>query len=248
VISGWAIDASGVVSRTFKIDGQPVTLIGAVQAVYRSNVCSSYPQIPDPNCPYVGWRAYFDSTPFPNGGHTLTATFVDAAGNATTFNRSFIIANSQTTTFYPVADATAWQASPNNNSGTQTVLALRSPSAGQGAYSFLKFDVTGVSGPITSAQLKVRTSTSMSDLWLYWLVHSNWTETNLTWNYFPGPGGDLGHFYNLYGQAWYSFDVRSYVTGNGTYSLGFANSNPTYSYLWSRESSDKPTLEITYVP
>lgn len=248
LISGWAIDASRVVSRTFQIDGQALTLIGALQTVSRATVCSAHPEVADPNCPNVGWRGYFDSTRYPNGSHTLTATFVDAAGNPSTFSQTFVITNSQTATFYPVADATAWQALPTYNSGTQTLLAVRSPNDGQGAYAFLKFQVGGVEGQVTSARLKVRTSSPMSDLWLYWLVHSNWTESNLTWNYFPSPGGDLEHFYNLAGQTWYSFDVSGYVYGNGIYSLGFANSNPTYSYLWSRESSDKPVLEVTYVP
>jgi hypothetical protein len=248
LISGWALDASRVVSKTFTIDGQPLTLLGALQTVSRSSVCSAHPEVPDPNCPNVGWRGYFNSTLYANGSHTLTATFVDAAGNASTFNRLFVIGNSQTASFNPVADATAWQASPNNNTGTQAILAMRTPSDGQGAYSFLKFEVTGITGPVTSARLKVRTYTSMSDLWLYWLVHSNWTESNLTWNYFPSPGGDLDHFYNLVSSAWYSFDVSGYVTGNGTYSMGFGNSNPTYSYIWSRESSYKPVLEITFVP
>ncbi len=94
----------------------------------------------------------------------------------------------------------------------------------------------------------MKTYTSMTDLWLYWLVHSNWTESNLTWSYFPGPGGDLDHTYNLYGGYWYGFDVGSFVTGDGTYSMGFANSNPSYSYIWSRQSSYPPVLEVTYQP
>ncbi|HVF59937.1 MAG TPA: hypothetical protein VNJ70_09040 [Thermoanaerobaculia bacterium] len=38
------------------------------------------------------------------------------------------------------------------------------------------------------------------------------------------------------------------VTENGTYSLGFANSNPSYSYVCSRDSSNPPVLEVTYEP
>jgi len=94
-------------------------------------------------------------------------------------------------------------------------------SDGQGAYAFLKFNVSGVTGQVTNAWLNARTLNSMTDLWLYWLVHSNWTESNLTWSYF---------------------------TGYGTYSMGFASSNASYGYLWSRQSSNPPVLEVTYEP
>ena len=46
----------------------------------------------------------------------------------------------------------------------------------------------------------------------------------------------------------YAFDASAYVTENGTYSLGFANSNPSYSYVWSRDSSNPPVLEVTHEP
>jgi hypothetical protein len=248
-IAGWAIDASGVVSRTFKLNGQPLPLNGAVQTVSRSDVCATFPEIADPACPSVGWRAFFDSTAYPNGGYTLSVTATDAAGNAKTFNRSMSIANPPVTlSFNPVADATAWQAYPTYNDGTSSTLAARTTSGGEGAYAFLKFQVSGVAGPVTSATLRVKTLNAMTDLWLYWLVHSNWTESNLTWSYFPGPGGDLDHTYNVYGGYWYSFDVTSFVNGNGTYSMGFANSNSSYAYLWSRQSSYPPVLEVTYQP
>ena len=46
----------------------------------------------------------------------------------------------------------------------------------------------------------------------------------------------------------YAFDASAYVTENGPYSLGFANSNSSYSYVWSRDSSNPPVLEATYEP
>lgn len=248
-VSGWAIDASSVDSLTFKLNGLPLTLNGPVTKVYRAAVCANNPDVPDPDCPNVGWRAYFDATAYPSGSYILEVTAVDAAGNANAFNRSFVIDNPPVTlTFYPVADATAWQAYPTTNDGTSSTLATATTSDGQGAYAFLKFQVTGVTGQVTNARLNVKTLSSMTDLWLYWLVHSNWTESNLTWSYFPGPGGNLDHTSNVYAGLWYGFDVSSFVSGDGTYSMGFANSNPSYAYLWSRQSSYPPVLEVTFEP
>ncbi len=248
-VAGWAIDTAGVVSHTFRINGQALPLNSVVASVSRGGVCSAYPGVADPRCPDVGWRAFFDSTAYPNGSYTLTVTAVDAAGNSQSFDRSFVIDNPPVTlTFYPVADATAWQALPTYNNGTSTTLTTRTTSGGQGAYAFLKFQVSGIQGQVTSAVLTVKTVHSMTDLWLYWLVDSNWTESNLTWNYYPGPGGTLDYTYNLYAGVSYGFNVISHINKNGTYSVGFANSNPTYASIWSRESTYRPVLTVTYQP
>ncbi len=248
VVAGWAIDSSTIASRSFKIDGVPLAVSGLVTSVYRQDVCNALPDVGDPACPYVGWRAYFDSTAFPNGYHTLQVTVTDRAGNAATFNRQFAISNPPVTlSFHPVADATAWQALPTYNNGTSTTLTVRNVD-GQGAYAFLKLSVSGVAGAVTAARLLVRTNNALPDLGLYWLVSSSWTESGLTWSNYPAPGGTLDVLNNLVSGTWYSFDVSSYVTGNGTYSVGFASSDPSYGSLWSRESSDPPVLEVTYQP
>ncbi len=248
-ISGWAIDGSGIASRAFKLDGLALPVTGLVSTVNRQGVCDMYSSVGDPACPSVGWRGYFDSTAFSNGGHTLSVTVTDAAGNAATFQRQLVIDNPPVTlTFNPVADATAWQVTPTFNDGTSSTLTVRSPNDGYGAYSFLKFQVSGVQAPVSSARLRVRARDAMVDLWLYWLVSSSWSETGLTWNNFPGPGGELGHLDNLTAGGWYSFDVSGYVTGDGTYSLGFGNSGSVYARLWSRESLYEPVLEISYDP
>lgn len=249
-ISGWALDASGIVSYSFALDGSPLPLNGAVASVYRQGVCNTFPEVPDPRCPYVGWRTHFDSTAFSNGGHTLTLTVTDGAGNSRSFQRSFIIDNPPITLeFNPVADAYALQAYPSYNYGSQSYLAVRTTSDGNGAYSFLKFRVTGVEGPVVSAQLKVQpTYYYMNELFLYQLEHSSWSESTLSWNYFPGPVRLLDNRFGLSPGVWYSFDVSAYVNGDGTYSVGFAADNPSYTYLWSRESSYPAVLEVQYEP
>ncbi len=248
IVAGWAIDSSAIASRSFKIDGVPLTVTGLVTNVNRQGACDNHPAVTDPACPNVGWRATFDSTAFPNGYHTLQVTVTDRAGNAASFNRQFAISNPPvTSSFHPIADTTAWQALPTYNNGTSTTLTVRNVD-GQGAFAFLKFSVSGVTGPVTSARLLVRTTNALPDLGLYWLVSSSWTETGLTWSNYPAAGGTLAILNNLVSGAWYSFDVSSYVTGNGTFSVGFASGDPSYGSLWSRESSYPPVLDVTYQP
>jgi hypothetical protein len=185
LLKGWAIDSSGVVSHSFAIDGQPLAVTGLNTNVSRASVCNTYPSVQDPACPNVGWQAYFDSRQFANGSHTLTLTVQDAAGNSRTFNRQFIIDNPPVTltqVFYPVADATAWQAYPTYNDGTSNTIVVRTPNNGEGAYAFLKFNVSGISGTVISAELQFRTLTGMNELWLYWLTSNSWSEGGITWS------------------------------------------------------------------
>lgn len=91
-LAGWATDAAGIASLSFRLDGQPLPL----NAPYayggsRPDVCVAVPG--DPACPFVGWSASFDSTRFPNGAHTLSVTAIDGAGQQATVVQGLAIAN-----------------------------------------------------------------------------------------------------------------------------------------------------------
>ncbi|MEP7011476.1 MAG: Ig-like domain-containing protein [Acidobacteriota bacterium] len=93
LINGWAIDANRVVSLAFQLDGQALALNGPYTfGLGRADACAAVP-VGDPNCPFVGWRAYFDSTLFSAGLHTLAVTATDGAGNPWSFQRNFTINN-----------------------------------------------------------------------------------------------------------------------------------------------------------
>jgi hypothetical protein len=91
-LRGWATDRSRITSLSFKLDGQPLALNGAyTYGLYRPDVCNVYPG--DPNCPNVGWQAFFDSTRFAAGSHTLEVTATDAAGLTVIAQRAFTVNN-----------------------------------------------------------------------------------------------------------------------------------------------------------
>lgn len=92
-IVGWATDANRVAALAFQLDGAALALNAPyTYGLNRPDVCSAVPT-GDANCPNVGWRAYFDSTRFADGGHTLTVTATDSAGNPFSVQRSFTISN-----------------------------------------------------------------------------------------------------------------------------------------------------------
>jgi hypothetical protein len=89
IASGWAVDASGVVSMDFAVDGSPVALQGFTYGTPRQAACTANPDLGDPNCPNVGWRGTLDTTAYSNGAHTLRIRAHDPHGNIKVFNRAF---------------------------------------------------------------------------------------------------------------------------------------------------------------
>lgn len=253
-LAGWATDGSDSVSLSFLLNGQSLNLnTGGITWLARQDVCDTVPT-GDSRCPYVGWRGYFDSTRYPNGWYTLDIIATDAAGSATLSRLSIYISNAVSPVvlrFNPIADAWTRELFPNNNYGMSTQLGVRSNwSTDDGGFSFLKFNVTGVSGTIVSAKLLLRTlSVPLTELYVY-KVASSWTETGITWANMPVDSSlDLTHRLNLAASTWYDFDASSYVIGNGVWSFGIASADVAPGLgVSSRETAYSPVLEIIYRP
>ena len=141
------------------------------------------------------------------------------------------------------------------NYGTGYHLGLRSWDAGQGRFSFAKFDVQGIQGTILEAKVRVKVwQYPIQDLWVYHVCSSGWSESSLVWNNWiqqtGGPcGQELGVTYGLSPYQWYGTDVSSVVTGDGWYTFGFSTDGATNTqWLYSRETGLGPELVITYQP
>lgn len=242
---GWATDASGVSRMQFELDNQPITLSGFVYGTSRGDVCAAYSSLNDPNCPYVGWQGTLDANAFPSGTHVLKAIAFDAFGNTTALNRTF--QSTRGATFNALADAWVNQLAPNTNYGSDTSLHVRSASTGSGNHTYLKFNVSGITAPIQSALLRIRTQgIAFPSSRVYYMVDTSWGESTITWNNaslafnFQYPIGSLP------ANTWVLIDVSSIVKFNGTYTIGLVAADVPGLAFWSRESSYKPTLEITY--
>jgi len=149
-------------------------------------------------------------------------------------------------TVTPSSDAQVTEATPTKNYGSTTYLQVDGDS-GARVESYILFDVSGLSGPVSSAKLRVydRGNGSTDGPELYG-TGTAWTETDLTWNNRPDRTtallGDLG---NVGADVWVEYDVTSYVTGDGTYSFVLAadgNDGLTFS---SRQDAQPPQLEVT---
>ena len=147
-------------------------------------------------------------------------------------------------TLTPVADAHVKSTSTTSNYGTLTSLRLRNGGTSSDTYrSYLKFDVSGLSGAATSAKLRLFVTDESPDGGSVSKVGNDWTETGITWANAPAPGAtSLGGGATANG-TWAEIDVTSAVTANGPVSFALTTASSNSSYYTSRRAN-KPQLVI----
>jgi 3-phytase len=156
-----------------------------------------------------------------------------------------VSAESSSLSFSPVADARVEEANPNANYGSSNYLAT-DQEPGAERRSYLKFEVSVITGPVTSAKLRVYARGNTVDGPKVWPVVTDWEEGSITWNTRPAatarPVDDKGA---IVANSWVEFDVSGLVSGDGTYAFRLSQ----YSYdgvtFPSREAtSDRPELLV----
>lgn len=149
-------------------------------------------------------------------------------------------------TFNPSADSYTLSTSPTQNYGTASVLNIRGSSSPY-YRTYLKFGVSGLSGTVMSAILRLWVSDTSVDYGQVGSVSNSWTETGLTWNNQPSMPMT---FLTVAGpeNGYVTIDVTTEITGNGTYSFGIQSLSSDLAAFGSREDSNpdhRPLLTIT---
>jgi hypothetical protein len=144
------------------------------------------------------------------------------------------------------------QANPSDRFGSGIRLRV---SGGKGAVvkSLLRFRVRGVSGPIRSAQLLLRTGSNPNAATANGPgIHgttTEWSETNVSWSNRPRatspPVDDEGA---IGAGSWVSYNVAPLVSGNGVYSFALGTNATDGTAFHSREATiAKPRLVVRFV-
>ena len=139
-----------------------------------------------------------------------------------------------TFTFIPVADSYVDSSNPSVNNGSLTQIRVDGSPV---VHSYLRFNIQGLSGTVTSATLRIYANSALSAGYDAYRVSDNtWTETGITYNNAPPFGSAIGNSGSISSNTWTSVNITSYITGNGTYSLGLGTASSTALSLASRES------------
>lgn len=149
------------------------------------------------------------------------------------------VASAATTTVTPVADTYVLSTTPTTNYGTASQLIVDGSPVTR---TFLKFTVSGLVDPVTSARLRIHTddvnsASSPVGGTLNSVSNTTWSETGTTWNNQPAiDGANLGSLGSVSRNTFYEFTVTSAVTGNGTFSFALTSTNKNDAIYDSRET------------
>ncbi len=155
----------------------------------------------------------------------------------------------QTTTHACVADTYVQANKTADNFGGESNLTLRNSSSGFSRIPYLKFDVSGLLGNVTSVKLKLHSNNSAAPIKAYAIGDNSWTETGITWNTRPAFGSEIGTGTAVAGN-WFEIDITGYMTADGTYSIALDEQDNAVTKLDSKEADFTSYLEVTtdYVP
>ena len=157
-----------------------------------------------------------------------------------------------TLTFLPTDDTFVKSDAPTNYFGSNTALKVKSGSVTMNIY--LKFNVTGLSGQVQSAKVRLNVSDAssvggsiFSTSNTYLSSSTPWIESGLNWSNAPAA---IGSSHSTVGSAglntWVEFAVTPAITGDGIYSFMITSTSSDAVFYKSGEaSSNRPELVIT---
>jgi len=193
---------------------------------------------------------YSDTTVSAGATYSYQVRARDAAWNRSPFSNIATVTTPATVTitFSPQADARVQESTPSSNYGTAN---LRTDGGTDpDVESYLRFNVSGVTGTIQSAKLRVYAYSGTSNGPAVYTTGASWFETGpgaLTWSNRPlrtsGPQDDKG---TIATNSWVEFNVLPFVTGDGTYSFVLATTSNDGADFHSREAASlRPELVLT---
>ncbi|MGG4484037.1 DUF7594 domain-containing protein [Paenibacillus illinoisensis] len=156
----------------------------------------------------------------------------------------------------PSEDTYVSSGAMTENFGTEkTIVTRQSNTEETGA--FLKFDLSDLSGTVSSAMLRlyVNNFSAIADRTAYIVSSDTWTETDLNYSNMPEFGNPIGSV-RVMNEGWVEIDVTSYVmselAGDKTASLYIKDpvqSDNVDIYFYSKENgSNGPILSVVTEP
>jgi PKD repeat protein len=180
--------------------------------------------------------------------YTAKLTVANSAGSSST-TRTIAVSpaggGGSTLTFAPTDDAYVRSSQPNTNSGSDTTLRVFTEAST--TQSYLKFAVSGVTGPIASVKLRLFvTDASPVSGSIYGVPDTTWSEGTITWTTVPPLGGFLAGPKAAPLGTWVEFDLTGAVGGDGTYSFALMDGSSNTAWYSSKEGANDPQLVVTF--
>ena len=191
--------------------------------------------------------SYADTGLSPSTTHTYRVSAVDSATNESAQSAPASAttggAGGGGVTLAPVADAYVNAGAATTNYGKATTLRV---DASPATTSFLRFNVQGVSGSVSSVVLKVWANSSLSAGYSVNVVADDtWGESTVTSATAPAIGASVGSSGPVSSGGYTSITLTpSSVVGNGDVDFALVGLSSTALALASRESANPPLLIV----
>jgi hypothetical protein len=192
----------------------------------------------------------------PSGAATGPISVVNSAGaGLSPSNFTITTGGTSTLTFNPTDDAYVRSSNPNNNYGGGSDVRIRKANSGELTNSYFKFNVTGLSGPVSSAKIRLNVLDASDQGGAMYSVSNNlsgtttpWTEGSIIFNNAPSISGSplsaLGQV--TVGQT-VEFNVTAAISGNGVFSFGMLSTSNDAAYYGSKEGGNGAQLVVESV-
>jgi len=152
-------------------------------------------------------------------------------------------------------DAYVKSEQPQNNYGSEKVLQVRDATDNNDYHSYLNFNVTGVSGNVIEARLRLYATDGNSEgISIHSVANTYrnssepWIESGLTWENAPALGQALSTVRQpIIKNSWMELDVTSAIAGDGVYSFALKNLSQDSVYYNSGEANNRqPVLVVIF--
>jgi hypothetical protein len=145
-------------------------------------------------------------------------------------------------TFTPTDDTFAHSSLPSTTHGSLTEFRVDGSPVLNG---YLRFDVAGLTAPVTRAVLRVYSRTSHAEGFEVRAVSTLWDEETLTWSNAPVPSSTVaGRSGSIAAGTWAQVDVTTLVAGNGPVAFALATTSATNLPLGAKEGGNAPQLVV----
>ena len=147
------------------------------------------------------------------------------------------------TTLTPVADSFVDASADTTNYGSFPQMRV---DGSPDRYGYVRFDVSGLDGAVTSATLRVYTlTTQWTGFAVQGVADNAWDEMSITYANAPAVGPVLGASGATTARTYTDIDVTGYVVGDGSFSFALTPLHNTNMPLATRETANPPELLIT---
>jgi parallel beta-helix repeat protein len=151
-------------------------------------------------------------------------------------------------TFVANTDSYIRETNVNSNYGTSLQL-WADGDTGASYETYLKFSVSGITGTIQSATLRIYATSSTVDGPTVYATTNDWTETGLTWNTRPArTSSELEDEATIATGVWVEYNVTAVITSDGTYSFALVPTSTDAVSFSSREGNQPPQLILNIAP